>query len=285
MRHLLTATGLGLFLVLASSVSQSSAETVTDAKLGFTLELSPEFTPRPDLVGVTPDIVHAFQFGEGTEDELAVIMMIEKMGGRLGRERLTRQNMPPGFSGDLLVVKWREFDVNGLEVPEIANGIEAVTYNVQIPLKGEAVQVKLFGPADRKEELRSLLSRILNGLKGESNWLSSASPPSIADSDNYRTVLLCLAIVGVVIGLVALWFVSRCCPKGTVLGIAAILYIASWQMDDSNVREVRLLVGVMRMLGFAGLILGVIDMLRKRKPKETADISEEVSEGDTSPEA
>ncbi len=271
MRKTLITVNLALFLALTSSVLESRADTVADPKLGFTLKLPTDFVPRPDLVGATPDIVHAFQYGEATEGEIAVLLLIEKLGGVIGRERLSSQDMPPGFNGDLFVTTWQGFEIDGFEVPESVNGVDAITYNVQIPLKREAIQVKLFGPVKREEVLRALLRQVLDGLKGESNWLAAAAPPSVAGSENYGMVLLCLGIVGVVAGLVILWFVSRISPKGTVLVIAAVLYLVSWQMDDIRVREIRLLSGTLRMLGFAGGILGVVDLLRKRKPKDASE--------------
>ena len=157
MRSTLIKSIVVLCLALLASVSESRADTITDPKLGFTLKLSSEFIPRPDLVGATPDIVHAFQFGEATEGEIAVLLFIEKLGGVIGRERLNKQDMPLGFNGELFVTTWQGFEVDGFEVPETVSGIDAVTYNVQIPLKGEAIQVKLFGPADREGILKPLL--------------------------------------------------------------------------------------------------------------------------------
>lgn len=265
---------VGCFSLLPS-VSQSRADTVTDPKLGFTLKLSSEFIPRPDLVGATPDIVHAFQYGDATEDGIAVLLLIEKLGGVIGRERLKKQDLPPGFKGDLFVATWQGYEIDGFEVPEADNGINAITYNVQIPLKGEAIQIKLFGPADREENLRLLLRQILDSLEGESNWLSSAAPSTVAGRKHYGTVLLCLGMVGIVAGLVILWFVSRRTPKGTVLVIAAILYFVSWQIDDVRVREIRLLSGAIRMLGVAAGILGIVDLCRRRKPKPAIEQSDE----------
>lgn len=254
-------------LLLTGSVAR--ADTIVDARLGFELELPAGFVSRPDLVGITPDIVHAFQFGEATEDEIAVLLLIEKLGGVIGRERLSKEDMPPELDGDIFVTAWQEFEIDGFEVPENVNGIPAVTYNVQIPLKREAIQVKIFGPADREELLQDLLRQVLDGLSGESNWFSSGAPPSVANSENYGKVLLLLGIGSVVVGLIALWFLSRSSPKGTVLVIAAMIYFLSWQIDDIRVREVRLLTGSLRMLGFAGGILGVVDLLRRRPPKGT----------------
>jgi hypothetical protein len=258
-----------LCLALVASVSQSRADTITDTELGFTLKLSSEFVPRPDLVGVTPDVVHAFQFGEAAEDEIAVLLFIEKLGGVIGRERLRKEDFPPGYTGELFVTRWQGFEVDGFEIPKNVDGIDTVTYNVQIPLKREAIQLKLCGPAAQEKALRTLLRQVLDRLNGESNWLSSVAPPTIADSENYGTVLLVLGIGGAIAGFVVLWLVSKRSPKGTVLVIAVVLYVASWQIGDSRLREMRLLCGVMRMLGFAGGILGVIDLLRTREPKAT----------------
>ena len=88
-------------------------------------------------------------------------------------------------------------------------------------------------------------------------------------------VLLCLGIGGVIAGLVVLWFVSRRTPKGTVLVIAVVLYFLSWQIDDIRVREIRLLSGTMRMLGFAGGILGIVDLFRNRKSRAAIEQTDE----------
>ena len=273
MRRTLIAPVVAVLYLLAT-VSQSHANRFADQKLGFTLNLSSEFSPRPDLVGAAPDIVHAFQLGEATEGELAVLLLIEKLGGVIGRERLRIQDMPPGFNGELFVTTWQGFEIDGFKVPETVNGIDAITYNVQIPLKREAIQVKLFGPADREETLKPLLRQILDNLEGESNWVSSAASPTVAERENYGTTLLGLAIGVVVAGLVLLWLLSRRTPKGTVLVIAVVVYLLSWQIDDVRVREVRLLSGTMRMLGVAAGILGIVDLCRKRRMKPVIEQSQ-----------
>ena len=72
-----------------------------------------------------------------------------------------------------------------------------------------------------------------------------------------------------------LWLVSRRSPKGTVLVIAVVIYYLSWQIDDTRVREMHLLTGTMRMLGFAGGILGLVDLFRRRKPKDAIEPTDE----------
>jgi hypothetical protein len=248
------------------------ADTITDSNLGFTLNLPPGFVARPDLVGAKPDIVHAFQFGEIKDGDVPVLLLIEKMGGVINRERLTKQNMPSGFNGELFGSTWQGFDVDGIKVAERVNGIDTVTYNVQIPLKREAIQVGLFGRADHQEMLRPLLHQVLDGLNGKSNWLSSALPSSVANWQNYGMLLTCILIGGVIAGLVVLWFVSRSSPIG-VLVIATALHVVAGQFADTRIRELRGLTGAMRMLGTAGIILGVFYLLRERKAKNAIEQS------------
>src|SRR4051794_15535129 len=106
MRSTVIQTTFLVFFAMMAALS-ARAETVTDSKLGFKLTLPAEFTPRPDLVGATPDIVHAFQFGAAAEGKLAVLLLVEKMGGVIGREHLQPQNMPAGFNGQHFMTTWR----------------------------------------------------------------------------------------------------------------------------------------------------------------------------------
>ena len=71
-------------------------------------------------------------------------------------------------------MKWQGYDVDAFEFPEEVAGAAFLNYNVQIPLKREAIQLTIFGPAARKAELKRLLNETLAGLQGESNWLRSA---------------------------------------------------------------------------------------------------------------
>lgn len=103
--------------------------------------------------------------------------------------------------------------------------------------------------------------------------MSAPSPPAIgllAAADQYGTLLLVLALLFDLVCLVFLWLVSRVTPKGTILAIAAGIYLVSFVLPDFRMRELVMLRGALRMLGFAGGILGLVDLLRKREPKEAA---------------
>lgn len=253
-------------IVAMLSSHVSAGDTVVDEALGFTLRLPDGFVANPDLVGAAPNIVHCFVLGDPTDDKQDIFLFIEDMRGVIGRERLKPEELPPGFQGRLFTTQWQGFDVDAFAVPEQVDEVKFINYNVQIPLKRSAVQIRLVGLADRDSELKVLLAEILAGLEGDSNWIRSAVP-GLASSEEYGSVLLVFAIVILVGGVVAFWLIAKRTPKGTVLAIAAAMYVASWVLSDIRVREVLMLVGLLRMLGFAGGILGIIDLLRKRKPR------------------
>jgi hypothetical protein len=254
-------------LLLASRLS--AGETIVDDARGFTLALPDGFVANPDIVGARPDIVHGFVLGDPTDEDLDIILFIQKMRGTIGRERLRAEDLPSGFQGRLFTTQWQGFEVDAFEVPEQIGEIQTITYNVQIPLKRAAIQVKLFGPAEREAEMKSLLIEILTGLKGESNWIQSAALSApVTSSQNYGVILLTFAIVFIVGGLVVLWLISCKAPKGAVLAIAAAIYCAGLGLAGVRVREVLMFSGALRMLGFAGGILGIVDLIRKRKPND-----------------
>lgn len=269
--HIKTAThtiGIIVAAIIMLTHQLSAGETIVDEARRFAMMLPDGFVANPDLVGAGPDIVHGFVLGDPTDEDLDIMLFIEKMGGTIGRERLKPEHMPLGFQGRLFTTQWREFEVDGVEVPEQLGEIKTITYSVQIPLKRAAIQVKLFGPADREPELKSLLAECLAGLKGESNWIRSVAP-SVAwtSSENYSFILLAFAVVFILGGLVLLWLIFRTAPKVTVLGIAAVIYCFGLGLAGVRVREIMMLTGALKMLGFAGGLLGIVDLVRKRKPK------------------
>lgn len=248
------------------ALSQVSAgEVIIDQAHGFNLTLPDGFSENEALAAAQPNIIHAFASGDPNDETFDIFLVIEKMRGTIGREPLKRHHLPPGFQGKLFTAAWQGFELEGFEVPEQLADIAIVTYNVQVPLERAAIQVKLFGPRDRETEMKRLLTQILAGLKGKSNWMRSALPVSPVSEKNYPTVLLTLVAVYVLGGLFALFLISRRSREGVVLGIAALIYFASWTIDGSGVREVMVLAGATRMLGVAGIILGIIDSVRKRR--------------------
>ncbi len=93
--------------------------------------------------------------------------------------------------------------------------------------------------------------------------------PLLADVTG--TILIAVGLVVVLSGVVGLWFVSRSTPKGTVLVIAASIYAMSFLIPRDTDRFLEGLVGITRLFGFIGGVLGVIDLVKKRTPAQTSD--------------
>jgi hypothetical protein len=252
-------------LFLADLVSAKGGEIVHDSVRGFTLTLPDGFQPKPELASKL-NMAHAFCLMEPGRADPQAILLIEPLGGVIGRERLTPADMPAGFHGSLFVTRWQGFDVDAFEVPETVGEVAFVTYNVQIPLKSAAIQVKLTGPAARQAELKTVLGTVLNGLKGESNWIPSAAG-SLGNSSHYGAVLAVMIILFVLGGLLGLWVLSRKAPKGVVLAIAVGIWLAGAAIGGVRTREARGASGALKLLGFSGAILGIVDVVRSRRPR------------------
>jgi hypothetical protein len=173
-------------------------------------------------------------------------------------------HMPPGFKGRLLRVPWQGFEIDAFEVPEDVDGLQAINYNAQVPLKRRAIQIRVIGSRHQKEQLRALLGELLASTRGESNWLRSVAPPSAAASPRYGWLLAGLTILGVGVGLAALWLLRRRSPRGVVLIVAACIYALSWVLPPGQMREMRSALGGIRLLGFLGIVLGLFDLARRR---------------------
>lgn len=86
---------------------------------------------------------------------------------------------------------------------------------------------------------------------------------------------LALTIIATLFGAgLFYWAVSRVAPRGTVLGIAVVLYALGQGLDtlDAGVRIVSFASGILKMSGFLGIILGAVDLLRKRETAESVEV-------------
>src|SRR5690606_13730000 len=148
----------------------------------------------------------------------------------------------------IFVTHWQGFEVDAVELSEKFLGVDVITYNVQIPLKRAAIQVKLCGPADQREALDNLLAQVLSGLEGESNWTPAGSTsrgkPGV---DPYGIFLLSLAIIVIVLGIVGFFIIPRIAPKGVLLLVAFAIYVCGTSLGQVRTREVLVMSGTMLM--------------------------------------
>ncbi|MFT3685438.1 MAG: hypothetical protein QM783_11005 [Phycisphaerales bacterium] len=253
---LIATSGLPLF-----AQPPASNTPVWDAS-GFTFTPPDGFDPLPQVVSQNPSIMYAY--GRMGSARAVTIVAIERLKGPIGRESM-ESFVPKDRLGMISKAAWQGFTIDVFEVVEQVNGSEFVTYNAQVPLKPFAVQVKVFGPGADRAALRTLLDTMLRGLNGQTNWYRSLLPASISGSPNYATYLLIALIVFIVIGLTGLYLIGRRAPRGTVFVIAMLLIMLGLAIPSSPVRELLLLRGGLRMTGVIGLLLGVIELVRRRR--------------------
>lgn len=264
-----------LIMICFAVNSIQGGETITDAKFGFTLTLPDGFKPQPVPANAMSEFLYTFVREEVAGQPIAVVLGLEKMDGPLKQRVLSREDVPATFSGKLFQMRWNGLDVNTATVIEAVENHKVITFNTQIPLRHCGIQLKLFGSLDNEEELKTLLSEILTGLKGESNWSTSSSNPTLAegrDSDHQTKYLMKLG-TGLLGGFVLYYFASRTLPRGGVLLMAVLIYWLSWTIQPGSNRQMYVIVGTMRLSGFIGMILGAYDLFhRDRKLKNQTPV-------------
>lgn len=150
----------------AASFGAQASERVQDDERGFTLTLPAGFVERPDLVDKEPTILRAWSRGSAPP----MLIVIEDLGGPIAVEELVEYK-PAGVIGQQGKRSWRGYRVEAFEVREtLPDGTDAVTFNVQIPLRSGGVQLGVFGPASQAAETEAILETVLASLDGASNW-------------------------------------------------------------------------------------------------------------------
>jgi hypothetical protein len=149
-----------------------AGEEVWNKELLFHFTVPDGFRPVPAKVQRT--ILYAFQRPSKDADEPGTLILISRLGGVLDRKRIDPQEVaaknPQVTVG---TEKWKSFEIDVVRVPEQLLGTPWVTYNAQVPLKPEAIQVSVSGRGSEETELKSLLQEVLRDLDGHSNWLTT----------------------------------------------------------------------------------------------------------------
>jgi hypothetical protein len=172
---------------------------IDDPKFSFRLTLPDGFVPAPDKV--RGDIIHAYTRPAGGGHP-AIWVAVQRMGGTLPQGKL---GPPPAGKPAVTVFteRWKRFDLEVVRLPESSDGVDYLTFNTQVPLAGEAIQLLVFGPATEEAELRAVTRALLDTLDGQSNWTSREDRIGKA----MVGVVKLVGVVGVVVGLVlfGLW--------------------------------------------------------------------------------
>ena len=103
-------------------------------------------------------------------NELAEVFGIQPLGYKLPRNHLDIRHLPNSSNANLRRVSWRGVEIDTVRVSDAKAGKSYVTYNVQVPLKGEAIQLMLGAPREHEAELKTRIETLLASFDGQSDW-------------------------------------------------------------------------------------------------------------------
>lgn len=158
-------------LMLLLLVSASAVESqVRNAELGYALTLPDGFTDFP-AARSQKDVVDAWSETAPASANGALVLLVARMHGILPREAMRQQDVPANTQ--VVSFKWKGFDVSGLKTLTTQAGQPVFVLVAQVPLRKEAVQLTVAGPADQAGRGQSIMEATLASLEGETNWLTS----------------------------------------------------------------------------------------------------------------
>ena len=156
-----------LFLLVATN---TVAAQVRNAELGYTLALPEGFTEFPDG-RAQKDVVDAWSEATPASANGGLVLLVARMHGVLPREAMRQEDVPANTQ--VVSFKWKGFDVSGLKTLTTQAGQPVFVLVAQVPLRKEAVQLSIAGPADQAGRGQAILEATLASLEGETNWLTS----------------------------------------------------------------------------------------------------------------
>lgn len=206
MRRGWVAVLLGLALSLATRLAW--AGTVSNPDPPFAISVPDGFQRRDDLNRSVQ--ILTFQRAGLTGSRIGTIIAVDRLGGTIGREPLTADQLASaGVKGATVEqVTWRTFDVSMARQTADIGGRAGTMFFVQIPLKPEAIQVKVITDASEEAEGRALMLSTIATIQGDTNWLTTDERSKKLGEGIARLVIAGLVFV-VIAGAVIAFVVRR----------------------------------------------------------------------------
>jgi len=158
-------------LLLSLVVGTAAESQVRNAELGYTLTLPQGFTEFPEARS-QKEVVDAWTEATPTSPNGALVILLARMHGILPREAMRQEDVPANTQ--VVSFKWKSFDVSGVKTQTSQAGKPVFVLVAQVPLRPEAVQLSVAGPADQQTRGQSIMEATLASLEGETNWLTSS---------------------------------------------------------------------------------------------------------------
>jgi len=156
-----------LFLLVVATAGEAQ---VRNAELGYSLTLPEGFTEFPEARS-QKDVVDSWSEAAPVSANGALVFLVVRMHGILPREAMRQEDVPANTQ--VVSFKWKGFDVSGLRTQASQEGKPVFVLVAQVPLRPEAVQLSVAGPADQETRGQAIMEATLASLEGETNWLTS----------------------------------------------------------------------------------------------------------------
>jgi hypothetical protein len=246
-------SGLLLAMMLLSCSSGTAmAQQVSHPTMGYTFNVPPGFVEAPEILATNPKFTHAFH-KPMPGDDLGVMLIVERMGGTIGGGRVKQSDLPRGLNATLLVLQWQGVDIDVIEFTESSALGPFFNVNAQIPLKREAVQLKVAGKQAYSVEVRTAMAQTLGTLKGESNLIPGAIP-GLSSLPMYPALLVLIGLSVMVGGTLIIWRTAQSGERGQALAIAIGLWVVGGAISALRIRELMVIGGSMALTGVIGLL-------------------------------
>lgn len=98
------------------------------------------------------------------------------------------------------------------------------------------------------------------------------------------TVYILVSILFVVLAVFLFWKLDKVRPGGTLVSLIAFgLFILSHVIPDGDTRELNLVVGLLRITGIAGALLGLVSWMRHRGASPAPDVTQAAPKAQPNP--
>lgn len=189
------STSLLALLILASAAAHAAdGARVVNNELHFSFTPPAGFAPYAE--GITsPDDLYSFAKGDPGSEHGAIVLQVQRMRGTIGRDATDLAIIPKELQATAKVVHWHGFPLQQLRT--VQQGM--IMHLVQVPTKGEAIQLIVGGAPQWEAELEPALQSTLLSLDAESNWLTDSERMQTIAMGIAKTTVLVAVAIGVIV--------------------------------------------------------------------------------------
>jgi hypothetical protein len=179
------ALALAVAVCSVAHVAAALADVVEDKRRHYSFTLPEGFSAVP----TTGTQTHAFKKEGFTRAELGQTITIEPLGRTLEHEGRSPE-------ATVTTLLWKVFELSVVRSEPVVDGRPAVLYQVQVPLKTEAIRIDVLGERREENEAHELLVSIVGGLQGESSWLTEAERSDQLMKTVGKAIIVAFFVIG-----------------------------------------------------------------------------------------